>query len=360
VKWIALLGRPDAPTDGVADYCAFLATALESREIQMSLARVSWMEDGWFGGLQKLWRESIEWRGQWVLLQYTALSWSRRGFPFGAQAVLAILRRRGVRCAVVFHEPNRQGGSRLLQRVRGACQDWVIRKLYKGASKSIFTVPLETVAWLPAGEDKAAFIPIGANIPERIHRHAAPPQTTKVKTVVVFGVTDSPEGAAQEVNVISGVMLEACNALGRLRLVVLGRGAAEAREMLAKAFHRSNVDLEVRGVLPAEQVADKFESADALLFIRGAVTLRRGSALAGIASGIPIVGYRGEAFSGPLEQAGVEWCTLQDRDDLSRGLVRILSDPQRWMELHERNLEVQKNHLSWSRIATRFQTVLAP
>jgi len=357
---VALLGRRDTPTDGVADYCGFLATALESREIQVSLARVSWMEDGWLGGLRKLWRESIEWRGQWVLLQYTALSWSRRGFPFGALAALAILRRRGVRCAVVFHEPNRQGGSNLLQSGRGACQDWVIRKLYDRASKSIFTVPLETVAWLPAGEDKAAFIPIGANIPERVYRRAGPAQAGKVKTVIVFGVSDSREAAAPEVNVISDVMLEASGKLGRLRLVVLGRGAVESRELLAKAFHRSDVDLEVRGVLPAEQVADEFESADALLFVRGPVTLRRGSALAAVASGIPIVGYRGEAFSGPLERLGVEWCTWQDHESLTRGLIRVLSDSQRWTELHERNLEVQRNYLSWNRIAERFQAILAP
>ena len=356
---VAMLGRRDTPTDGVADYCGFLATALESRGIQMSPARVSWMEDGWFIGLQKLWRKSINWRGQWVLLQYTALSWSHRGFPFGALAVLAILRRRGVRCAVVFHEPNRQGGSSPLQSVRGACQDWVIRKLYEGASKSIFTVPLETVAWLPEGEGKAAFIPLGANIPERVHRRTVPAQAGKVKTVIVFGVTDSPEAAVREVNVISDVVLEACSALGRLRLVVLGRGAIEARELLAKAFLQGDVDLEVLGVLPAEQVADEFESADVLLFVRGAITLRRGSALAGVASGIPIIGYRGEVFSGTLEQAGVEWCPLEERASLSRGLIRVLSDPQRWMELHERNLEVQRNYLSWNRIAERFQAVLA-
>src|ERR1700722_3838251 len=174
VRWIALLGRPDKPTDGVEDYCAFLARALQDRGTPMDLVRVRWMEKGWLLGLWELWRRSAGWRGQWVLLQYTALSWSRRGIPFGALATLAILRRRGVRCAVVFHEPNRQGGSNLLQSGRGACQDWVIRKLYDRASKSIFTVPLETVAWLPAGEDKAAFIPIGANIPERVYRRAGP------------------------------------------------------------------------------------------------------------------------------------------------------------------------------------------
>jgi glycosyltransferase involved in cell wall biosynthesis len=362
VKWIALLGRPDRPTDGVEDYCTFLARALQDHGTPMDLLRVRWMEEGWLLGLWELWRRSAGWRGRWVLLQYTALSWSRRGIPFGALTTLAILRRRGVRCAVVFHEPSRQTQSptRWIDRIRGASQDWVIRKLYDRASKSIFTVPLETVAWLQAGGDKAAFIPIGANIPERVHRRAAPAHAGKVKTVIVFGVSDSPEAAAPEVNVISAVMLEACEALGKLRLVVAGRGALEAGELFRKAFQGRDIDLAVHGVLPAEKIADEFESADALLFVRGPITTRRGSVMAGIACGVPIVGYRGPEVSSMLEAAGVEWCTWQDRENLTRGLIRVLSDPQHWMELHERNLEVQKNYFSWNRIAERFQAVLAP
>jgi glycosyltransferase involved in cell wall biosynthesis len=359
VKWIALLGRQDMPTDGVADYCLFLAGGLAPQGIELEQVRVQWAEIGWIGALRQLWRESTGWRGEWVLLQYTALSWSRRGFPFGAVAVLAILRRRGVRCSVVFHEAHRQGGSGLLGGVRGACQDWVIQKLYRGATKSIFTAPLETVAWLPTQKDKAAFIPIGANIPERARRRDAPALASKEKTVIVFGVTGSAEAAAREVNDISSVMLEACKTLGRLRLVVLGRGADEARELLAKAFHGGNVEVVVRGVLPAEKIARAFELADALLFVRGAVTTRRGSAMAGIASGVPIVGYRDGSIGGPLEDAGVEWSPLQDRESLTRGLMRVLSDPERWMELHERNLKVQRNYLSWSRIAERFRAELA-
>jgi glycosyltransferase involved in cell wall biosynthesis len=158
---------------------------------------------------------------------------------------------------------------------------------------------------------------------------------------------------------ISSVMLEACKALGKLRLVVVGRGAVEARELLGKAFHGGDVELVVRGVLPADQIAREFELADALLFVRGAITTRRGSAMAGIASGVPIVGYRDVSISAPLEEAGVEWSPLHDRERLTSGLIRVLSDPQRWMELHERNLAVQKNYLSWSRIAERFRAELA-
>ncbi len=360
-RWVTLLGQRDAPTDGVEDYSIFLARALAPQEIDMQLARVQWAEKGWIAALGQLSRASAEWRGRWVLVQYTVFSWSRRGFPLGAVVVLWVLRQRGVRSVVVFHEQHRQskGSIRWIDRTRGVFQDWVIHKLYKMAAKSIFTVPLDSIAWLPQAKNKAAFIPIGSNIPERAHHRVAPTLTTKEKTVIVFGVTSTPGATEQEVREISVVMLEASKVLGRLRLVVVGRGSVEATGLLEEALRGADVELLVRGLLTAEEIAAEFESADVLLFVRGAVTPQRGSAMAGIASGIPIVGYRDENIGHPLQQAGVEWAPWQDRRALSQGLIRVLSDSQRWTELHERNLEVQKRHLSWFRIAERFQAVLA-
>jgi glycosyltransferase involved in cell wall biosynthesis len=345
------------PTDGVEDYCIFLGRALAECGIELEQARVQWTENGWIDALRQLSRECIAWRGKWVLLQYTALSWSRRGFPFGALIVLAILRRGGVRVTVVFHESCRQGGSRWKDRVRGACQDWVIQKLCRFAVKSIFTVPLETIAWLTKGEDKAAFVPIGANISEPSDYHRTAPLPDEQKTVIVFGVTGAPE-MAREVADIAAIMQEASKSLEKLRLVVLGRGSIEAREQLAHALGACNVELIVRGVLSAKEIAYEFECADVLLFVRGPVTPQRGSAIAGIACGLPIVGYKGERTSAPLHEAGVEWSPWQDRDGLARGLVRVLSDPQRWMELRQRNLHFQKSCFSWSRIAERYRMIL--
>lgn len=356
--WIALLGRRDTPTDGIEDYCTFLGRALATRGIELKLTRVPWTDGGWVRALRQLSRECGAWRGRCVLMQYTAFMWSRRGFPVGALIVLALLRRGGARAVVVFHEPCCQSGARWIDRVRGACQDWVIHRLYQGAAKGIFTVPLQTITWLPKGERKGAFIPIGANIPECVNRRPAPLLADKEKTVIVFGVTEPPN-AAREVKEIASVIREASKALAKLRLVVIGRGSVEAEEPLSKALEGCNVDVVVRGVLPAEEIAREFECADALLFVRGALTSRRGSAMAGIASGTPIIGYRDGSYCGPLEDAGVEVSPSRDMHSLAHGLVRVLSDPARWTELHERSLEVQRSHLSWNRIAEQFRTVLA-
>ena len=355
---IALLGKRDMPTDGVEDYCTFLSLALGQRGMQMELARVEWFDRGWVPALWMLWRQSAAWSGRWVLVQYTGLSWSRRGFPIGVLAALSILRRRGCRCAIVFHEFRHQGGgARRIDRMRGACQQWVIEKLYRGSMKSIFTVPLGKVGWLPQGDERSAFIPIGANLPERLERRSGPGAPGRQKTVIVFGVTGDAR-AAGEVEEIADVMKEASKSLASLRLVLTGRGSMEVRKEIEAALAGNGVEVVVRGVLPAEEVADEFARADVLLFVRGAITLQRGSAIAGIACGLPIVGYRVGGNGDALDEAGIEWSPWRDRRRLAQGLVRVLSDSARWTELRERNLQAQRDHFSWMRIAEQYGATL--
>jgi glycosyltransferase involved in cell wall biosynthesis len=358
-SWVALLGRRDMPTDGLEDYCTFLGRALAQRGVKLDLARVEWFDRGWIPALWKLWRESAEWRGRWVLAQYTGLSWSRRGFPIGVLAALAIVRRRGCRCAVVFHEFTRQSGSaRRIDRMRGACQQWVIEKLYRRSMKCVFTVPLEKLGWLPQGDSKSAFIPIGANIPERLDRRGGPGALEQPRTVIVFGVTGAPR-TADEVEEIAAVMNQAGKSLPALRLVVIGRGSIEARKAIEAALAGSGVEIVVRGVALAEEVADELARADVLLFVRGAITLQRGSAIAGVACGLPIVGYRVGGSGDTLDEAGIEWSPWRDQQSLVQALVRVLSDSARWTELHERSLQAQRDHFSWTRIAEQFRASLS-
>src|SRR5580658_264457 len=104
MKAIALLGHRDEPTDGVADYCSYLAQALRTHNIDLEIVHVPWAERGWRGAMSWLSSESRNWTGQWVLLQYTAMAWSRRGLPFRVLAVLRLLLKHALKCAVVFHD----------------------------------------------------------------------------------------------------------------------------------------------------------------------------------------------------------------------------------------------------------------
>ena len=355
---IALMGRLNIPTDGVDDYCSFLAQALARRDFTLTRVHVAWNVEGWIGALLRLWRDSVDWQGEWVLLQYTALGWSRRGFTWGVLAAAAILRRRGARCAVVFHEYTGFGGLRLRERLRHTFQMWVLRTLYRRSDRRIFTVPLDTIDWLSKDRHRAVFIPIGANIPECPDSRSQLSSLEQEKRVIVFSFSSLP-AVADEIADIAGVAHEASRAIRNLRFIILGRGSGEVREDLANALEGCPVGLDVRGVLPAEEIAREFQRADALLFVRGPVVLQRGSAMAGIASGLPIVGYGIGEPRGPIAEAGIEWSTWRDPKTLARALVRVLTDSQRWTELHERNVRVHERYFSWDRIAELFIESLA-
>jgi|SRR5579863_2990918 len=353
-RWVALLGRRDTPTDGVEDYCSFLGEALAQHQIELDQSRVKWAENGWLSALRSLWAESANWGKGWVLLQYAAMAWSRRGFPLGALAVLAVLRRRGLRCAVVFHEPFRQGGERWIDRLRGRCQDWVILRLYSGATKAVFLDPLEKLRWIPAGAPKAAFIPIGPNLPETLVRQPSRAASGNggLAGVSVFCLSDPPI-LQEELGDIAEAVRVAVNNGQTFRLTFLGRGTAEARGAVERAFVGMPIGVDCLGLLSSERVAEVLEQSDAMLCVRGPLYMRRGSAIAGIASGLAILGYQGAAEGTPLADAGVALVPYRDGAALGEALSRVLKDRTTLSELQEKSRRVYEKHFSWSPLASR-------
>lgn len=356
--WTAILGRRDTPTDGVEDYCQFLAEALAKQGLKLSSVRVFWAERGWLSALRSLWTDSAGWRGSWVLLQYTAMAWSRRGFPLGVLAVLAILRGRGVRCAVVFHEPSGQAGRRWVDRFRGKFQDWIVRWLHRGATKAIFADPLEKIEWLPACEPKSVFIPIGANIPEPLPESAAIHDPhVQLKTVAVFCLSDLPNRHRELCDISHAIRFLAQQGL-KIRVLFLGRGTEEAKEEIEKLFDISGGEAVNFGLQSASEVSRILSKADAMLCVRGPLFPRRGSAIAGIACGLPIVGYAGAADGTPVQDAGLALVPYLDRQALGRALAHVLADPDTRNELRRRSLLAQREHFSWDVIATKTKETL--
>ena len=351
--WIALLGRRDAPTDGVEDYCTFLGEALGRRGVTLKRAHVEWHDRGWLRALWKLLRTSADWRGNWVALQYTALGWSQRGFPFGAVAALEILCRRGARCAVVFHEPFGLGGPRWIDRIREACQNWVVRTLYRRSAKSIFTVSLETIAWLPKGGAKADFIPIGANVPGQAGAWEISHRVNGTqKQVAVFCLSDPPN-RHREVDEISQA-LSAAARTSKVRVVFLGKGTVEAKDEIERAFLRVPVEVSNLGLRSADEVSQTLAESDAMLCVRGPLYARRGSAIAGIACGLPIVAYGDGANIFPLSEAGVRLAPYPNREALGNALAQILNDSELRERLRARSRRAHEKYFSWDAIAERF------
>lgn len=355
---IAMLGRQDEPTDAVEEYCEWLGSALAPYGFKLETHRVRWVRKGWSEAQVELREKAADWRGCWVLMQYTALSWSHRGFAFEALRVMQVIRQSGARCGVVFHDAIPYAGERIIDRLRSLCQIRIMRQLCEVSDLSILTTPAERLSWLPSRPVKAVFIPVGANLPAlsnglsaKSHALSDPP------TVAVYCLSGGLSAAAETQDIAAAVNRAAMN-IPRLRLLVFGRNALELRDGLARAVDSSRVSLETRGIIPAAEVLTTLSGADVMLFVRGPVSNRRGSAIAGIASGLPLVAYSGLETAAPITEAGVELVPLGDREALGVALEKILTDETFRRSLAARSVRAQEQYFSWPAIAARYAATL--
>lgn len=358
-KAVLLLGRRDEPTDGVEDYCRMLRDAAARRGLSFEIARVHWAEKGWSDAIADLRKEAAEWRGRWVLLQFTTLAWSRRGFPLRAPRVLRQLRQCGARVGVVFHDFFPFRGKGIAGTAREYCQARVFRQLYAVSELAIFTVPVNKIPWLPLRREKATFIPVGSNFPEvgRTKAGDAPPASAG-PTVAVFGITGGEKGS-EEVGDIAHA-LKAVRSQGmRPRLAAIGRGSEVFEKELRHALGGSGIEVSVPGLMPAADLARTLTSAKVLLCVRGHVSSRRGSAIAGIACGVPIVGYRGEETGFPITEAGVLLVNQHDREGLAQALVNVLTDEKLCQDLRRRSEVAAREYFSWDAIASQFAAAIS-
>jgi len=352
---IALLGRKDTPTDAVEEYCRYLAAALQAHEFQMQIRRVPWELHGWGQSLRALQLQAAEWRGTWVLVQYTALAWSARGFPLKFPRVLRMLKSAGARVAVVFHDVEPFSSPRLVDRLRHRMQSRTMRRALDLADAAIFSVPPERLSWLKTIPSNVAFIPVGANLPSL--ESPASGSSGDIPTVGVFSITGGEQGARETQQILAAVQ-HASRKLGRIRLSVFGRHSELREEVLRQGLRKFPVELSVEGVVEPEQVVNRLAACDVLLFVRNGISTRRSSAIAGIAAGLPIIAYLNSETAPPITDAGVILVSPSDSEKLNEALVQVLSDANLRAELSARSRAAYKSHFSWPAIAERFAALL--
>jgi len=359
-RCVAVLGWQDKPTDAVEEYCQYLSGALAVHGLRLELIRMRWPEIGWSRALQDLRKETRDARNTWFLLQYTALAWSRRGFPLRVLSVIRALKKNGARCAVVFHDAGPYLGNRLVDKVRRTVQLHTMRKATRLADLTILTVPKERLLWVPKDLRSVTFIPVGANLPFPEEAwHLKNKNDNDMLTVAVFSITVSSGALGGEaVRRVAAAMHYASEKMGPLRLAVLGRNSEIGGKLLQGMLAGSQVEVVIHGLLGAEEVVRKLGASDVLLFASGPISSRRGSAIAGIACGLPVVACAGSETAPPITEAGVELLAEDSKNEYGPALVRVLSDDDYRASLRARSRQAQQQDFSWTAIAAQYAAAL--
>jgi glycosyltransferase involved in cell wall biosynthesis len=179
---------------------------------------------------------------------------------------------------------------------------------------------------------------------------ASPPTASdNAKTIAVYGITGGGH-TLPEIADIAFAVKQVGETAGPLRLLVFGRGSSDAEFALRAELTGANVKIEALGLVSPEMVSRALARADVLLFVRGQISSRRGSAIAGIACGLPIVCYSGPETVWPVTEAGILAAPMGDREALAVMLQNVLTDEMLRSSLRERSRRAHEKYFSWTAI----------
>ena len=154
---------------------------------------------------------------------------------------------------------------------------------------------------------------------------------------------------------IAQAVSNAAKKVGSLEVVVLGRNSESGGPALRLALAGSGAEVRIVGLISADEVVRVLGASDVMLFARGPISSRRGSAIAGIACGLPVIAEAGWELAAPSTEAGVVVVPEElVPEGFGAALARVLSDSSYRASLAERSRNAQGKYFSWSGIARQY------
>lgn len=267
-----------------------------------------------------------------ILLQYVAQSFGLRGMNIPFCFWILGRRRRGDEVRVMFHEVHLSFFRRPLRwNVISLAQRAMAATLLRAASK----VYVSTAAWIPRlqrlglGSRPVETLPVPSNFiaestadQRAAARRAVSPDGAPV--VGHFGTYGWPI-----TGLLTPQLLRLLNAQPNLRIVLLGRGAAEYRRGILAAQPNCEANIVAFDDLAPDDVIPHIQAVDVMLqpFPDGAST-RRGSLMACLAAAVPVVTTFG-ALSEPMWQSQTICPAMPVGDTVAtvEAVRRLLADP---------------------------------
>ena len=139
----------------------------------------------------------------------------------------------------------------------------------------------------------------------------------------------------------------------------MGDGSQSVEHLLRQLLAEANIDVTTTGVIASEQIGEWLCNSDALLFVRGVVSARRGTVIAAISHSLPIVGYEGCETGWPVTEAGVALAPRGNWMELATALIRLARD-SRWRESSRLlSRKAFEQYFNWDGIAHRMELELS-
>ena len=351
---------------GVGDHTVQLANTLAARgdEVVVLTGRTQVAEvldarftvrnrlPGWgVAGMRQLWREIRHERPDVVLLQWVPFLYSRTGTNIVLPFTLALLSLTGVPMHVMVHEPW-VPFTRWSFCLTGPIQRFALATLVTAADR----VGVSIERWvgllrsrIPWKRRAIHWVPVGSNIPvepretERLRAALDIPSSAPI--VGVFSLFGSAKGYP----LISAAWEQLAACTDEPYIVLIGASAEEANVHLpAVASHRR---CRTTGYLSSADVSRWLSELSLLVapFMDG-VSSRRGSVMAALAHGVPVVSTRGSHTDSLFLDSPLRLSST-DPDAFAETARALYFDTVNRVALGAASARFYERHFAWSVIA---------
>jgi glycosyltransferase involved in cell wall biosynthesis len=356
-RLIILHGDRGAAIDGVRDHTRELAAALAASGPRVATALLDARGRG-----PRRWGRT--WRAlarlgpsDAVVIQYSPFCWGRRGFAPGLPAMLAALRAmpRRPAIALLVHEPFVPMSSWRWM-LMGAWQRFQLALLRISADvvfASIEPWARQLAAWPP--RRPSHHLPVGSNFPDARGRREGERRRLGVtsETLVVACLGRDHPGWLRDH--VVGAVNEIAGRGRPLRLLNLG-GEAPALDGLA-----AGIAVETPGLLEGDAFAARLAAADLFLLptVDG-VSTRRGSLMAALQHGLPVLAIDGELTDGVLRRdpGALVLVGVGDPAGFRREAVRLAEDGETRAAVGAAGRRLYEREFDWSMTARRLLEAL--
>jgi len=352
--------------DGIGDYSSLMAAELARGGTQVTLITPTRpkfdpipgvtiapvFDPGFRSGVWAIERHVRESRPDWVVLQYNPFGYGHRGLNLSLPRVIRSIRRNtGTRVALMSHERFMPLTS-VRFAIMSSWQRWQLWQLGRNADVVFFSIDpwaRRYSSWFP--RTPVHHLPVGSNIPRvQISRAEARRRlgiNDETTVLGLFGTSDSSR--------LFGHVLASLSALKssqkRMLLLYIGKDGAAVKEKVG------DFPTIAQGPFPADEVSARLAAVDIYLgpYISGTST-RRGSMMAGLQHGLPMVVTRGEHTDDMLLDMDGRALLFSDESDpegFARQVMRLLKEPEVRERIGAGARRFYEENFTWEVIARR-------